>query len=234
MLAALVGGERDPAGAGRAGPWPVACQAAPAAPSAAGPLRGPSRAAGAPGLVHLEQLEASIADSTPRSTGCSRCSLPLGIGWTPSPGVASGRPSAWLPTCGWTSRCSHRRPAGVMGGPRPGHQPHRRQAPLGRADQGQPLAGGGADRVRLGRRPQPRHLPGRPAAGGWPAASASRRPRSRWGTRSWSRLASAHRRLRRPGPRRRLLHPARHRAPASTGRRQLQTLGYQVTLQPAA
>jgi transposase len=41
MLAALVGGERDPRGAGRAGPWQAAHQAAPAAPRATGPVRGP-------------------------------------------------------------------------------------------------------------------------------------------------------------------------------------------------
>ena len=122
----------------------------------------------------------------------------------------------------------HRRSATSVGGSAALPQP-------GQADQGQPLAGRGTDRVRLAAaRSRDTYLPGRPAAGGWPAASASRRPRSPVGTRSWSRLASAHRRLRRPGPRRRLLHPARHRAPASTGRRQLQAPGYQVTLQPAA
>jgi transposase len=49
MLAALVGGERDPPGAGRAGPWPAAGQAPAVAPGATGPVRGPSRPAGAPG-----------------------------------------------------------------------------------------------------------------------------------------------------------------------------------------
>jgi hypothetical protein len=65
------------------------------------------------------------------STGCSPRSPRPGTGWPPSPGWASGRPSAWLPRSGWTWRCSPRRAPGLVGGPLPGQQPHRRQAPLG-------------------------------------------------------------------------------------------------------
>jgi transposase len=37
----------------------------------------------------------------------------------------------------------YRRPPGLLGGPRPGQQPHRRQGPLGQADQGNRWLGGG-------------------------------------------------------------------------------------------
>ena len=49
MLSALVAGERDPGVLPRAGQGQVAGQAPPAAPGPAGPVRGPSRPAGAPG-----------------------------------------------------------------------------------------------------------------------------------------------------------------------------------------
>jgi hypothetical protein len=72
-------------------------------------------------------------------------------------------------------RVPDRRSPGKLGGPLPGQQRHRGQAPLRQADQGQPLPGRCADRVCLGCCPKPRHLSGRPAAGGWPGASASRK-----------------------------------------------------------
>jgi transposase len=63
----------------------------------------------------------------------------------------------------------HRWAPGLLGGALPGQQPHRRQAPLGHAHQGQPLAGRGAGRVRLGGRPHPGDLPGRPVLAAGPA-----------------------------------------------------------------
>ena len=61
MLTALVAGGARPRGAGRAGPWPAAHQAAAAAPGAAGPVQRPSRPAGALGAWHLEHWRGTIA-----------------------------------------------------------------------------------------------------------------------------------------------------------------------------
>jgi hypothetical protein len=95
-------------------------------------------------------------------------------------------------------RCD-RRPPGLPGGPLPGQQPHRGKRRPSQAHQGQALAGRRPDRVRLGRDPQPRHRPGRPAAGGWPAASASRKAAMAVGHPGpGDRLAPAHQRRRRP------------------------------------
>jgi hypothetical protein len=80
---------------------------------------------------------------------------------------------------------SDRRSPGLLGGPLPGQQHHRRQASLGQAHQGQPLAGRYPHRVRLGRRPQPRHLPGRPVLAAGAAHRQAGRRRWPWVTRSW-------------------------------------------------
>jgi transposase len=132
-------------------------------------------------------------------------------------------------------RVPDRRAPGKLGGPLPGQQHHRGQASLGQAHQGQPLAGRCRYRVRLGRYQKPRHVPGRPAAGGWPAASASRKAAIAVGHSilviAWYLLdgdcddhdLGGDFFTRRDSDR------ARQRAVA-----QLQALGYQVTLQPAA
>jgi transposase len=82
-------------------------------------------------------------------------------------------------------RVPDRRSPGLLGRPLPGQQHHRRQAPLRQAHQGQPLAGRCPDRVRLGRRPQPRHLPGRPVLAAGPPHRQAGRRRWPWATRSW-------------------------------------------------
>jgi hypothetical protein len=79
-----------------------------------------------------------------------------------------------------------RLPPGVVGRALSGQQPHRWQAPLGQAHQGQPLAGGGAHLGAPGRRRAAATATCRPSTGGSRAGLARRRPRSRSGTRSWS------------------------------------------------
>jgi transposase len=131
-----------------------------------------------------------------------------------------------FPTAGhlasWAGRC-------------PGNNPDRRQAPLGQAHQGQPLAGGGAHPVRLGGGPQPRHLPiGAVLAAGPPHRQAGRRPWP-WATQvlviAWHLLTNDCDYADLGGDYfvRRDAERARQRAVA-----QLQALGYQVTLQPLA
>jgi transposase len=112
-----------------------------------------------------------------------------------------------------------RRPPGLLGGPLPGQQPHRRQAPLRQAHQGQPLAWRDAHRVRLGRRPQPRHLPGRPVLAAGPTHRQEEGRRRRRPLDPGDRLAPAGLRLRLPGPWRRLLRATRHRPCPSASHR---------------
>jgi transposase len=57
-------------------------------------------------LEHLEQLEGSIATLDIHIDRVLAPFAQAGTGWPPSPGWASGRPSAWLPRSGWTWRCS--------------------------------------------------------------------------------------------------------------------------------
>jgi transposase len=68
----------------------------------AGPLRGPSWAAGAPGPWALEQLEASIAELDTQVDRVLAHSPRLGTGWTPSPGWRSGPWRRSLARSGWT------------------------------------------------------------------------------------------------------------------------------------
>jgi transposase len=62
MLTALVAGERDPEGAGPAGPREAALQDPGAAPGAARPFRRAPRAADRLSLKHIEHLEGPIAE----------------------------------------------------------------------------------------------------------------------------------------------------------------------------
>jgi transposase len=133
-------------------------------------------------------------------------------------------------------RLPHRRAPGVVGGPPPWQQRHRRQAPLGQAHAGQPLARRGADRVRLGGRPQPGYLIWPPSSGGWPDASASRKAAGAVGHSilviAWQLLANGcdYHDLGGDWFARRSDHD-RHKTHLV---KQLQALGYSVTLQPAA
>jgi transposase len=105
-------------------------------------------------------------------------------------------------------RVPDRRPLGLLGGPLPRQQRHRGQASLGQAHQGQPLAGRRADRVRLGRGPQPRHLPGGPVLAAGPAHWQEEGRDGRGPLHPGDLLVPAGWRLRLPRPWRRLLHPA--------------------------
>ncbi len=94
-----------------------------------------------------------------------------------------------------------RRAPGVVGGPLPGQQRHRWQAPLRQAHQRQPLAGRCPDRVRLGGRPHPRHLPGRAVLAAGQTDRQEEGRRRRRPLDPGDRLAPAHLRLRLPRPR---------------------------------
>ena len=173
-------------GAGRAGQGTAAGQAPPAPPGAMGRFCGHHALLIRLAVAHLEQLEASIAEL---DTHIDRVLAPfgrLGTGWTSSPGWQAGRGDNRCRDRGRHDGVPHRRAPGLVGGPLPGQQPHRRQTPLGQANQGQPLAGGGAHLGAPGPRPAAATPTCRPSTGGWPDGSARRRPPSRSGTRSWS------------------------------------------------
>jgi transposase len=131
-----------------------------------------------------------------------------------------------FPTAGhlasWAGRCPGNN---ITGGKRRPSQAH----------QGQPLAGRCPDRVRLGRRPQPRQLPGRPVLAAGPPHRQAGRRRWPWATRVlvivWYLLSEDcdYHDLGGDFFIRRDTDRARQRAVA-----QLQALGYHVTLQPAA
>jgi hypothetical protein len=102
-------------------------------------------------LAHLEQLEGSIAEL---DAHIDRVLAPFAqardrLGDHHRGGQAGGRVHARRDRGGHVG-VPDRRPPGVVGGPLSGQQPHRWQAPLGQADQGQPLVGRGAHRVCLG------------------------------------------------------------------------------------
>src|SRR5215217_3449304 len=107
-------------------------------------------------------------------------------GWTPSPGSASAPPSASSPRSASTCRCS--RPPGTWQAGRaaarattsPGASVARASPP--RATAGWPMSSPSAP----GPLPEAATLTWPPSSGGWPAASARRRPRSPWATPSWS------------------------------------------------
>jgi transposase len=136
-------------------------------------------------LGHLEHLEGAIAalDTevdrvlAPFARARDQLDTITGVGKRAAETIIAeiGVDMAVFPTAGhlasWAGRC-------------PGN--NRTGASAARA--GPPratLAGGGADRVCLGRGPQPRHLPGGPVlAAGPPHRQAGRRP-SPWATRCW-------------------------------------------------
>jgi hypothetical protein len=138
-------------------------------------------------LAHLEQLEAWIAELdthldrvlAPFAQARDRLATITGVGKPAAEtiGAEIGTDMTVSPD---------RRAPGVVGGALPGQQPHRWQAPLGQAHQGQPLAGGGAHLGAPGRRRAAATATCRPSTGGSRAGLARRRPRSRSGTRSWS------------------------------------------------
>jgi hypothetical protein len=97
MLAALIAGERDP----RSSPSSPVDGCATSSPSCArrcGAAFVPTmRSWSAWPWRTLSSWRGRSPPSTATSTGCSPRSLWLGTGWTPSPGWASGRPSACSP-----------------------------------------------------------------------------------------------------------------------------------------
>ena len=109
-------------------------------------------------LEHLEQLEGAIAALdrrvdevlVPFARARDQLDTITGVGKRAAETILTeiGTDMSVFPTPG---------PSGLLGGTLPGQQPHRGQAPLRQAQQGQPLAGGDVDRMRLGGGPQPRH-----------------------------------------------------------------------------
>jgi transposase len=94
MLTALINGERDPQALAELARGRLRAKL----PQLRQALRGRFRTHHALlirlALEQLEQLEGRSPNSTRTSIGCSPRSRKLGTGWTPSPGWASGRPSA--------------------------------------------------------------------------------------------------------------------------------------------
>jgi len=209
MLAALVAGERDPQVLAELAKGKLRKKL----PQLRQALRG--RFGEHHGLLvglalgHLEHLEAAIArlDArvdeviAPFAVARDRLDTITGVGKRAAEAIIAEIGVDMSVFC-------DRRPPGLLGGPLPGQQHHRRQTPLRQAHQGQPLAGRCPDRVRLGRRSQPRHLPGRPVLAAGPPHRQEEGGDGRGPLDPGDRLVPAHRGLRLPRSWRRLLHPA--------------------------
>ena len=158
MLAALVAGERDPGVLAELAKGRLRAKL----PQLRQALRGRFRSHHALlvrlAVAHLEQLERSIAELdthidrvlAPFARARDRLDTITGVGKRAAETIIAeiGTDMTVFPTAGhlasWAGRC-------------PGNNLTGAQAPLGQADQGQPLAWRGADRVRLGAAAQPRH-----------------------------------------------------------------------------
>jgi transposase len=137
-------------------------------------------------LEHLEHLERAIARLDARvDEVIARSRWPVtgsatitGVGKRAAETIIAeiGTDMAVFPTAGhlasWAGRC-------------PGNNARRRQAPLRQAHQGRPLAWRGAHLGAPGRPPTPARPTWPPSSGGWPDASAGRRPPAPSATRSW-------------------------------------------------
>src|SRR5215204_1068898 len=220
MLEALVAGERDPQVLAELAKGRLRAKL----PQLRQALRGRFRTHHALlirlALEHLEQLEASIAELdthidrvlAPFAQARDRLDTITGVGKRAAETIIAeiGVDMTVFPTAGHLA-------SRLRAAARATTSPAANAAP---ASPPRATAGwGGADRVRLGCGPPPRHLPVGPAlAAGPPHRQEEGRGRRR-ALDPGHRLASAHRGLRLPGPGRRLLRPARHRSPAATGRR---------------
>jgi transposase len=142
MLAALIAGERDPMVLAELARGRLRAKL----PQLRQALRGRFRAHHALlirlAVAHLAQLEASIAELdshidrviAPFAQARDRLDTITGVGKRAAETIIAeiGVDMTVFPTAGHLASWA---------GPLPGQQPHRRQAPLGQADQGQPLAG---------------------------------------------------------------------------------------------
>jgi transposase len=235
MLAALVGGERDPSVLAELARGRLRRQL----PQLRQALRGRFRAHHALlirlAVAHLEQLEASVAELdthidrvlAPFAEARDRLDTITGVGKRAAETIVAeiGVDMTVFPTAGhlasWAGRCPGNN---LTGGKRRSGKPTRATAGWGGAHLGAP-----------GRRRAAATPTCRPSTGGWPDASARRRPQSRSGTQvlviAWHLLANDcdYRDLGGDYFVRRDADRARQRAVA-----QLQALGYQVTLEPLA
>ena len=185
MLAALVGGERDPEVLAELARGRLRTKLPQLRQALRGRFSDHHALLVGLSLAHMEHLEGAIAalDTevdqviAPFARARDQLDTITGVRKRAAETIVAeiGVDMTVFPTAGhlasWAGRCPGNNRTG--------------QAPLGQAHQGQPLAGGGADRVRLGRGPQPRHRPVGPVLAAGPThRQAGRRPWP-WVTRSW-------------------------------------------------